>query len=336
MNVSVIATVFNEAESAPRLLASLVEQSCRPDEVVIVDGGSTDDTVAILKEHAAAGPLSIKVISSPGSNISQGRNIAIDAAAGPIIAATDAGVRLEPDWLEKLVAPIEAGNSTAAGFFHPDPQSPFEVAMSATVLPAVDDIDPQNFLPSSRSVAFLKESWAAVGGYPEWLDYCEDLIFDFFLRQRHGPFPFIRDAVVHFRPRGSLRSFFTQYYRYARGDGKADLWRKRHAIRYATYLLGLPLIGFLSAKLSPWFATLLPIGAVVYTWRPVQRLREIGGSLSLRQRATALAAIPVIRLVGDVAKMLGYPAGVWWRLSSGKAEAWRERLQALGDGRVRR
>ena len=42
--------------------------------------------------------------------------------------------------------------------------------------------------------------------------------------------------VAHFRPAHNLRQFFAQYYRYARGDGKADLWRRRHAIRYGTYL----------------------------------------------------------------------------------------------------
>ena len=98
--------------------------------------------------------------------------------------------------------------------------------MGATVLPTVDEVKPESFLPSSRSVAFTKEAWEAAGGYPEWIDYCEDLIFDFRLRDAAGPFAWAPEAVAHFRPRGSLKSFFKQYYRYARGDGKADLWRK--------------------------------------------------------------------------------------------------------------
>ena len=325
MHVSVIATVFNEADNLPRLLESLARQTRRPDETVIADGGSTDGTLAILQRHAATGPLSLKIVSAPGSNISQGRNAAIRAAAGPIIVATDAGVRLEPDWLEKLVAPIQGGSATAAGFFHPDPHTRFEMAMGATVLPAVEEIDPETFLPSSRSIAFLKESWQAVGGYPEWLDYCEDLIFDLFLQERHGPFPFVPDAVVHFRPRGNLRSFFIQYFRYARGDGKADLWRTRHAIRYATYLLGIPLIVRLSKKRSPWFSTLFLLGGANYTWRPVQRLCSTWQPLSPQSKLATLATIPIIRLVGDVAKMIGYPVGVWWRLTSGLAQNWRKR-----------
>ena len=75
--------------------------------------------------------------------------------------------------------------------------------MGATVLPAVDEIRPESFLPSSRSVAFTKAAWQAAGGYPEWLDYCEDLIFDFRLREVSGPFAWAPEAVAHFRPRGA-------------------------------------------------------------------------------------------------------------------------------------
>ena len=89
MQVSVIMTVLNEGEAIKRLLNSLVAQERRPDEVIIVDGGSTDDTVSILSRYQ--GQLPLQVIVSPGANISRGRNIAIRAAAGPIIASVDAG-----------------------------------------------------------------------------------------------------------------------------------------------------------------------------------------------------------------------------------------------------
>ena len=53
-----------------------------------------------------------------------------------------------------------------------------------------EDINPQTFLPSSRSVAFCKTAWEAVGGYPEWLDYSEDLVFDMALKEDVGNFAF--------------------------------------------------------------------------------------------------------------------------------------------------
>lgn len=325
MNVSVIATVFNERASIERLLDSLATQTRRPDEVVICDGGSSDGTAAAIRAYAArhADRLpNLHVLDAPGANISRGRNLAIAAAQGPIIAATDAGVRLEPTWLEKLVEPWARDPDTraVAGFFTPDAEGVFQVAMAATVLPLRDDIAPDRFLPSSRSVAFTKAAWAQAGGYPEWLDYCEDLLFDFAINaqapERPSGFVWAPDALVHFRPRTSLHSFWTQYYRYARGDGKADLWRKRHAIRYATYFVALPLLlghawfGFFARWLG-WVGLLA--GVVFYCRRPWQRLRVLGATLTPGQRLTAAALVPVIRVVGDLAKLAGYPVGLVWR-----------------------
>jgi glycosyltransferase involved in cell wall biosynthesis len=311
----VIATVLNENRSIVRLLDSLQAQSRPPDEVVIADGGSTDGTLAALSAYARQGTLSLSVLSLPGSNISQGRNAAIEAARGEVIAVTDAGVRLDPAWLEELVAPfVEPHIHVVSGTFVPDPRTPFEVAMGATVLPALSEIQPERFLPSSRSVAFRKTAWRAVGGYPEWLDYCEDLIFDLRLRDRYGRFALAREARVYFRPRSSMRAFFVQYYRYSRGDGKADLWRKRHSIRYVTYLGLLPALVLLAALHSPWWLLALGLGGAVYTATPYRRLSKIIGSLSLGQKLYAIALVPCIRAVGDVAKMIGYPVGWAWRL----------------------
>ncbi len=185
--------------------------------------------------------------------------------------------------------------------------------MGATVLPALTDIKPERFLPSSRSVAFPKSAWEAIGGYPEWLDYCEDLVLDFRLRAKGYRFVFVPKAVVHFRPRGNLWAFFRQYYRYARGDGKADLWRKRHAARYLTYGIALPVLLTLAITRSwLWIAPLL-LGAVAMFWTPYKRLLPALRTLDPRGRLAAVLWVPLIRLTGDIAKMLGYPVGLCWR-----------------------
>jgi glycosyltransferase involved in cell wall biosynthesis len=318
MKVSVIATVLNEGESIRRLLDSLAAQTRLPDEVVLVDGGSTDDTLAILEGYAAEGRLPLRVISRPGTNISQGRNAAVDAATGEIIASTDAGVRLSPDWLAALLEPFERPGAdhvaVVSGFFLPDPRTDFEVALGATTLPALGDIVPQRFLPSSRSVAYRKAAAQVVGGYPDWLDYCEDLIFDFKLRERHGPFPFAPSAVAYFRPRPTLTAFMKQYYRYARGDGKADLWLCRHLMRYLTYLVATPLLITLTLLHSPWWGLGFLAGGAFMFGTPFKRLRRMTRGWAFLRRLQVFAWVPVIRVAGDVAKMAGYPAGVWWRM----------------------
>jgi glycosyltransferase involved in cell wall biosynthesis len=317
MTVSLIATVLNEGDHLHRLLTSIAAQTLQPDGIVIVDGGSRDNTVSILESYQDR--LPIRILVEPGCNISAGRNRAIAAAQGDIIAATDAGVSLAPDWLQRLTQPLLDNPQTqvASGFFEADPHTVFEAAMGATVLPLRDEINPDTFLPSSRSVAFRKSAWEAVGGYPEWLDYCEDLVFDLRLKQRYAPFAFAPDALVYFRPRGSLPSYFRQYYRYARGDGKADLWRKRHAVRYLTYLVAIPLILLLGALVHPVLWLLYLPAAAVYLNQPYHRLPVVLKRIPyamLPGWVYALALIPIIRVVGDVAKMIGYPVGWYWRL----------------------
>jgi glycosyltransferase involved in cell wall biosynthesis len=333
MRVSVVATVLNEASHLPRLLDSLAAQTRPPEEVIICDGGSTDATLSLLEAEER---LPLRVIQRPGANISQGRNAAIAAAGGDVIAVTDAGVRLSSQWLQKIVAPFEDPDTqTVAGFFCPDPQTVFETAMGATVLPDLREVNPAHFNPSSRSVAFRKGAWAAVGGYPEWLDYCEDLIFDFRLRDRFGPFVFAPEALAHFRPRPGLRAFFVQYYHYARGDGKADLWRRRHAIRYLTYLVVTPLIAIAGAMSSPWWWVLYLIGVPGMFWAGWRRLARMWGGLSPAQKVQAALWVPLIRVTGDVAKMAGYPLGLWWRWRHrAQVPDWR-RLEDMGDGAIR-
>ncbi len=338
MKVALIVTVKNEAGSLAHLLDSIAAQTRAPDEIVIVDGGSTDGTRDVLRDYATR--LPIRTFALPGANISQGRNAAIRAATGDVICSTDAGVRLDECWVEELVKLFKADESkdesgemkdkvssfifppsslaVVSGFFVPDPRGVFETALAATTLPALADIRPEKFLPSSRSMAFRKAAWAKANGYPEWLDFCEDLVFDFALRAAGCRFAFAPRAVAHFRPRANLRGFLKQYYQYARGDGKANLWFTRHLIRYATYLAALPLLIALTIA-APLVA--LPfwlLAAAIMFFTPYKRLVPMLAKFAWGDKARATAWVPIIRVTGDIAKMLGYPVGVVWRISHRK------------------
>jgi hypothetical protein len=159
-----------------------------------------------------------------------------------------------------------------------------------------------------------------VGGYPEWASHCEDVLFDLALRRAGARFAFAPDALVLFRPRSSFGAFARQYFLYARGDGVAGLWPLRHMARYATYLAAAALVA--GARRRPWLLALLLPGALAYTRAPLRRLRQRAPDLSYRDLAAAIALIPAIRVVGDLAKMIGYPFGVWrrWRSAELRSE----------------
>ena len=312
--VSLVVTVRNEVETLPDLLESLEGQVRSPEEVIIIDGGSTDGTIQLLESYD--GPLPLRWVSAAGANISTGRNRGIGMALGPIIAVTDAGVRLDEQWLLRLTEPYETDQpiEAVAGWFTPEPRNWFEAALGATTLPSQEEIHAASFLPSSRSVSFTKTAWAKVGGYPEWLDYCEDLVFGLRLRSAGFAFRWAPLAIARFRPRPDLAAFFLQYWRYARGDGKAGLWPRRHLVRYGVYLTTVVSLACSESSPLRWplLATLCLAG-VGYLWRSYARLVPWLKERPFAQQVAMIAAVPVLRATGDVAKMLGYPAGVWWR-----------------------
>jgi hypothetical protein len=200
-----------------------------------------------------------------------------------------------------------------AGFFQPDPQGVFELALGATTLPQAGEVKPELSCPAAARWRGAAAPGSAAAAIPIGWTTAKTCCSTFQLIECCGGFAWAPDALVHFRPRSSLGSFFRQYYRYARGDGKADLWRKRHAIRYLTYLIALPVLLALSVLHSPLWLLALLAGVSAYCWRPMRRLTAQWQGYRWPQRLWALLLIPLIRLTGDVAKMLGYPAGLRWR-----------------------
>src|SRR5450756_2053606 len=137
LRVAVIATVLNEEASVAELIDSLANQTRRPDEVIIADGGSTDGTVERIR-IAASDRLGVTILHLLGANIAEGRNAAVLNSTSDVIAVTDAGVSLKPTWLQQLVTPFEKRRGrldVVSGFFEPAPRTVFEIAMGATVLP---------------------------------------------------------------------------------------------------------------------------------------------------------------------------------------------------------
>jgi glycosyltransferase involved in cell wall biosynthesis len=305
MKISLIATVLNAEDRVGAFLASIAAQTRTPDEIVIVDGGSTDGTVAALR---AADGLSL--LEEPDANISRGRNVAIAHAAHELIAVADADCEYRPGWLAALVTPLEDGADVSMGWTEPIVGTVLSACVSSHGLPlSPDEVDPATFMPSARSVAFRREAIDAVGGYPEWLTIGEDMWVNHRWRERPFDLRFAPEAVAGWHPRDSLSAIWTQYVQYARGDGQASMYPERHALRFAAY-------GGLVAALASrrtWPKLLVAGGTVAYARAPVRRARA--RVTSPRDRAIATALTPALLAFTDVAKMTGYALGLADRLA---------------------
>ena len=298
MKVSLVATVKDASPHAREFLTSLAAQTRTPDEVVIVDGGSTDGTLEVLR--AAPG---VTVIESPGSNIPTGRNVAIRAATHDAIAVTDADCVLAPDWFERIIEPLERGADVSMGLYRPLTGSFFEVCAAAVSIKEREEIRPDRYLPSARSVAFRRDAFETAGGYPEWLSIGEDMLLNHRWRALGLRMQLAEGAVVYRRPRSNLRAYLTQFFRYAAGDALGGMHARRHAARFAAYG-GLTLATFSRGRMPK---VLVALGGAAYAARPIRRAFRL--LPTGRDRAAASVAVPLLMGATDAAKMAGYLVG---------------------------
>jgi glycosyltransferase involved in cell wall biosynthesis len=237
--VSLIATLRNEQESATGWLESLARQTRLPDEVVLVDGGSTDGTLELLQEFAAHSPFPVIIISEPGANVARGRNIAVAHAKNEIIACTDFGCQLHPDWLQNLIVPFERDPEmqVVAGWYLVRRSGRARMIMLG---PQLNELDPQGFSPSSRSLALTKTAWEKAGGNPEWLTITgEDTLFNLELKRCCTNWAFVPQAIVEWQGPKTTRSYWRKIYFWSMGDGESGV----DADRYWHSLLRVGLIG---------------------------------------------------------------------------------------------
>lgn len=252
--VSMVTTVLNAAEGLQVLLDSLSHQTRLPDEVIVVDAGSTDGTLEVI-HRAVQRDKRIRLIERPRANIAQGRNIGVEAATGEIILSSDTGCRLDSRWVESMVRPFEEDPDTefVAGFYRIDPQSLTEAVVgTATMRGALDPVDPDTFNPSCRSMAYTKGLWERAGRFPEFVKV-DDTLFNWRLRRMSVNRRFAPDAVVHWRPRSTLASIYRQFRHYAswRGHTQLDTEGIRYNVRNLAVCLAL-LFGGLWAPVIWW------------------------------------------------------------------------------------
>ncbi len=103
LTVSVVVPAYNAAATLPACLRALRQQTHMPDEIIVVDDGSTDTTPDIAKGHGV-GLLSTRGKSGPAI----ARNLGALSARSDIVAFTDADCEPAPDWLEELIRPFNA------------------------------------------------------------------------------------------------------------------------------------------------------------------------------------------------------------------------------------
>lgn len=258
MSVSLIIPVKNEERYIADLLDSILEQTKKPDEIVITDGGSIDKTVDIINEYTKKG-MPIKLIEAGDSLPGKGRNIAIQNAKNDIIAMTDGGIILNRDWLEKVTEPFERDPSldVVYGTYTYYVKNLFEECFAIVYIPkkrVIDGVE-ANY-PFLASMALRRRVWEVAGKFREDLRATEDLLFIEKIEALKIKSYVAADAVVKWRPWSTFNEAFTLSLKYAVCDATAGFHVLRHIRKYLMYLVGLSFI-YLGFHNAWWFVALL-------------------------------------------------------------------------------
>lgn len=100
LDVSVIIPTWNRREQVCEAIASVLAQSCRPREIILVDDGSSDGTADLVRQTFPQ----VRLVSQPQAGVSAARNHGIRLARGEWLAFLDSDDRWAPDKLERQLA----------------------------------------------------------------------------------------------------------------------------------------------------------------------------------------------------------------------------------------
>ncbi len=308
MKVSVCITVFNEEKSISRLLESLCRQSRKPDEIVIVDGGSSDNTVGIIKSFQENYPYIRLLVKK--SNIAEGRNLSVSLAKNEIIATTDGGCVPRPDWLEKITYFFKYKEvDVVAGFYDMPTSSSLSKVISCFLGIPEERFNPVSFLPATRSAAFRKKVWQDLGGFNEKLGKGGDDTF-FFVKSAALGMKIVRvkEARVVWEEVSTMgfKIFFNKVFNHAKGDIKTGIWLHptkglmSHNIknltiflRYFIFLFAFYLMITAKNFYLFWILLFLYFFWAVWKWRDVVLGKD-------------RLYLPLVQVVSDIAVMTGF------------------------------
>lgn len=245
--ISVIIINKNDQGIANTLDALGKQKIATPFEIIVVDASDAGLMDGIKKRHPSVRWFIYKAgIGSKKTTIPEQRNIGLGEAVGDIIVFIDANCVPKNDWLDKLTAPIIAGeeNITAGAVRAANPKTRVNLnseTFKGDYLEAAPTI----------SLALSKKVTVKIGKFDENLLYAEDLDYTWRCRDAGYKIKFIRNAILT-HEWGTFRDEVRRAFKY--GDARVAIFKKYPERRYkdlfgesaaipvyTLYIVGLPL-----------------------------------------------------------------------------------------------
>lgn len=309
--LSIIVPTLNEEHYVSQALLSLTPNSDRFDyEIIVVDGGSTDRTVAIVRG-----------LSKTNSNIKLVHNEKRLQAAAINIGAQLAHPRAEvliradchaayPERFAELVydALQETGASSVVVPMITTGSNCWQTAIAAAQNSRLGNggslhrlAQSSRWVEHGHHAAFRRETFAAIGGYDETFSHNEDAEFDIRNVQAGGTIWMECKAAVQYFPRSSLRKLGQQYFKH--GAGRAKTYRKHHHTLRLRQLL--PVVVLLTCVASLLVAPIF-LYALAIPLLYVAACIAFGGVIGMQQRSLCIAGSGIAAIVMHISWAVGF------------------------------
>jgi GT2 family glycosyltransferase len=264
MKLTVYIPCCNAAQFIAGSIRALLNQTRPPDELLIIDDGSSDNTAEI------ASHFPVRVIRhDKNRGLAAARNTAFASTAHEFVGAIDADVFPEPTWLESLLAPFADTRAAGVGgrlieAFHETPADAWRaIHMSQDLgLQRIDIEHPSHRRLGGFGTIFRKQAVESVGGYDEkYRTNYEDVDLCARLLAAGQKLVFEPRAVAYHQRRDSIRSVIRTawrwdfYFHYFQGgynnialklllnfrSARALLWSHLRSKQFSFLLVDLPM-----------------------------------------------------------------------------------------------
>jgi glycosyltransferase involved in cell wall biosynthesis len=297
-SVTVAIPVLNEANHIEQCLEAVrVQTYDNIVEILVIDGGSADDTRSLARSFDG-----VEVLDNPRRIQSAALNVALDVAKGDVMVRVDGHCQLESDYIERCVSDLEATSAAMVGggmtpMASGRVQQGIALAMSSRfgAGPARFHVSGSpGWVDTIYLGAYRTELARQVDGYAEDVGVNEDA--EFAIRMRpHGGIWFDPDIKSTYVPRESLRAVARQFYRYGRSRAATI---RRHPGSLSARQLAAPalVLGLLSSRRR---VVLLGYASVLATAAAIER-RRAGSAMP-----SFVAALPIMHLSWGTGFLVG-------------------------------
>ena len=316
--ISLVIPVKNEEAGMQALIDSIARQTRLPEEVIFVDGGSSDGTKDIIRSNMERLPY-IRLVETEKSYPGEGRNIGLEKSKNDLVAFTDGGIILDRAWLEELFSAMkkEIGAEAIYGAYEPVADSPIKQASLLAYIPPKAKKNGARFRTDFiASSLFEKGLVRRLGGFPPFRA-AEDKIFMEKVKESKAAVAYAPRAMVYWQVPGSVAAIFRRASEFSTHDIAAGRFRDWHFSVLRSYA-----VIFLFAAAGFIFSPLFFIGIFfVFAARIAfmfYRKAEPAGKAKYLFNPKLAVLVPVVLLTVDLGMFAGTLAYLFLNLRGKK------------------